>query len=651
MVDLPYPEGPQRVPPSLTRVGLGYRLRVAAVAIALLLFTAGYLAAIGVTGWVAWEVVTSVEAFMRRGRLWPWLAITSASVFLCAFLVKGLFVRARPGPQRLLAVEPDEEPRLFAFLDRLAADTGAPRPRRVYLSPDVNAAVFHDRGTSWARLLPSRKSLILGVGLLNALTLEELKAVVAHELGHVSQSSTRVGAFVHAAATRVEELLFGRDGFDELLADGRRAGSYLSWIAVLLTAMVWVVRKALHVVFLGVARLDASLSREMELHADRVAIAATGSESLMRALHRLRAADASLHYALDELMNASDHGLRTDNVYAHQRWSLEVLRARGDGELDEPVRGERLFDPSAAERPNMWATHPPNHVREAHAARFGIPSPEDDRSAWVLFADPDVIQRRVTALWSPAEAELRPAAEVQAFLDAELESARHDARWGGAFASRRLVMDDIVPLLKADAEPIDGALAHLSDRLAQAARWDADPEARHRQQLMFDRDLFFIHRSLAVELGGAWEKRLLRRYRFHARLQRMVTRVERAERESMQAMARMHRSSSPDGAEHAFGQLAGAHRRIRKLLEKAREVSLPPMPNVRSGATLGELLLAEPLVADAALQQHDPDPEQVSLYFAQLAEIAAKLRRLEDKSLSALLAFQAELLDAVGEAA
>ena len=48
-------------------------------------------------------------------------------------------------------------------------------------------------------LIPSKKNLEIGLGLVNAVSLGELKAVLAHEFGHFAQRSMAVGRWVYIA--------------------------------------------------------------------------------------------------------------------------------------------------------------------------------------------------------------------------------------------------------------------------------------------------------------------------------------------------------------------------------------------------------------------------------------------------------------------
>src|SRR5207244_2163286 len=94
--------------------------------------------------------------------------------------------------------------------------TRAPLPHRVYLTPDVNAAVFYHESLL-SLFLPTPKNLIIGLGLVNQLNLSEFKAVLAHEFGHFSQNSMKLGTYVYVSNRVIGELVFGRDWLDDLV--------------------------------------------------------------------------------------------------------------------------------------------------------------------------------------------------------------------------------------------------------------------------------------------------------------------------------------------------------------------------------------------------------------------------------------------------
>lgn len=239
-----YPPSPAEVPDDLLRPTVRYRLQVAVVLVSLLLFLALYLALVAASGWLTWRMIEA--PLVGRGLYAIILKIGSigAAGMLFVFLVKGLFKMQRDDRSDLMEIDPAKEPRFFEFLRRLVEETGAPMPKRVYLTSEVNAAVFYDSSVL-SLFFPVRKNLLVGLGLVNALNLSELKAVLGHELGHFSQGTMRVGSYVYVANRIVCDIVLGRDRWDDLLREWRRQDLRIAIFGWVLSAIVWVVRKVL----------------------------------------------------------------------------------------------------------------------------------------------------------------------------------------------------------------------------------------------------------------------------------------------------------------------------------------------------------------------------------------------------------------------
>ena len=86
-----------------------------------------------------------------------------------------------------LEITEDEHPVLFGFIHKICDELGAPEPNKVFVSPDVNAAVM-PRSTLVNLIVEPKKDLLIGLGLVNCINLSEFKSVLAHEFGHFSQS-------------------------------------------------------------------------------------------------------------------------------------------------------------------------------------------------------------------------------------------------------------------------------------------------------------------------------------------------------------------------------------------------------------------------------------------------------------------------------
>ena len=190
-----YPAGPRVVPPDLTRPTSAYRTHAWLAMGGLLLFVLLYLA---LASWFTW---TSYRLFASLAHgadpLWTFVAGV-CSAFLAVFMWKALVIVKHRHAIEHIEDTASEQQSLVAFINRLADEAGAPRAHRVFLSPRVNAAVFYDLSVL-NLLFPSRKNLEIGLGLVNALSLGEMKAVLAHEFGHFGQRSMAVGRWVYIA--------------------------------------------------------------------------------------------------------------------------------------------------------------------------------------------------------------------------------------------------------------------------------------------------------------------------------------------------------------------------------------------------------------------------------------------------------------------
>ena len=118
-------------------------------------------------------------------------------------IVRALHVSFEP-PSGVEIAERDA-PELFRMVRDVRVEVRAPRVQRVLLDADPNAGIVQLPRA--AGLLGSRNYLVLGLPYLAALTPDELRAVVAHELGHLSRRHGRFGSFVYRVRATWFQLL------------------------------------------------------------------------------------------------------------------------------------------------------------------------------------------------------------------------------------------------------------------------------------------------------------------------------------------------------------------------------------------------------------------------------------------------------------
>ncbi len=360
-----YPPAPVPVPPEITRLPAAYRLRVVAMIGGLFLFLILYLVLVALAGLLAYVLVMlPVPNMGGRGTL-AYLLFkfggAFAAILLWLFLFKGLFKSKRVERSGYVPLQEADHPELFAFIRQVYQDTGAPKPRRVYVSAEVNAALVYD-SSLLNLILPARKDLLIGLGLVNVVNLSEFKAVLAHEFGHFAQRSVGLGSYLYVANRVMYDVIYSRDSLDRFVDDWSRVDIRLSFPAWGLKGVLWVVRKILAGTYQAMNLLHLSLSRQLEFNADNVAVSVTGSDALIHGLARLGFASECLGDAAQALNAAADHGLFTDDLFYHQTQAAARLRRlrRTNGPACPPSCRPRA--PRRCRSSSRWTTASPSAI-------------------------------------------------------------------------------------------------------------------------------------------------------------------------------------------------------------------------------------------------------------------------------------------------
>ena len=258
-----YPPGPEDVPDDLTIPGTNYQLGVLLLLCTLILFAFVYVGLLICSGcMIFWP--------LRWFHLWG-LPLSFVSFIVFLYLLKGFFKSNEEDESARVEITEAEQPLLFAFIEQLCEEVGAPTPHRVFLEADVNAMAGYEHSVL-GLLRPVPKNLVLGLGLLNVLTLSELKAVLAHEFGHFSQSSMKLGVYAYVFNDILYNVVRGRDWFDTFLLQHRSRDTMVGLFAKICWGIVSAMRLAMTGLFLAINFLERWLSRQMEFHADLVAV-------------------------------------------------------------------------------------------------------------------------------------------------------------------------------------------------------------------------------------------------------------------------------------------------------------------------------------------------------------------------------------------
>lgn len=402
MTTFKYPPNPENVPDQLTEPTSSYKRHAWIAMAGLLLFVIMYLL---LTGWFSYNAYYLIaDLWHQPDNFILTLVMGFINAFLAIFMIKALIFRMKANTGHRTYISQEEEPVLFDFLNRLADDAGAPRPHRVFLSHQVNASVSYDLSIL-NLIFPSKKNLEIGIGLINVLNVGELKAVLAHEFGHFGQRSMLIGRWVYVAQQIAAYLIAKRDFLDDFLSGLSRFDIRVAWVGWILMIIVWSIRSLIESCFRLVLMAELALSREMEFHADLVAVSLTGSDALIHALHKLQAADQALDESIDFINLQLSQEKAVPDLFALQTNIIEQWRRILDQadfgaspELPERDRAQfRVFQSQLAAPPKMWLSHPIGTDREENAKRHYIEAAIDDRSAWDLFSNPGETKIQITA--------------------------------------------------------------------------------------------------------------------------------------------------------------------------------------------------------------------------------------------------------------
>ncbi|MFK7989395.1 MAG: M48 family metalloprotease [Sandaracinaceae bacterium] len=511
-----YPPSPAGVPPDLTQAGPAYRRRAWMAAGGIVAFVALYLGLTCFFGWGAYRQFRLLSAPDENVILRVALGLPAA--FFALFLLRGLFGARRADNRARIEVTEDEQPKLFRFIHRIADEAGAPRPHRVFLSAEVNAAVFYDLHF-WNLVFPTKKNLEIGLGLITALTLDEAKAVVAHEFGHFAQRSMAVGRWVYLAQEIAGRVVAARGFFDDALHFISTIDIRVAWIGWIMRVFVWALRAVLDTAFRLIVLTHRALSREMELQADLVAASLSGSDSLVHALSKLNEADAAWGSAVDFASGEVNAGRGVEDVFALQASYLEHSRAvLGDPTLGmTPSRPKierethRVFDTQLAQPPRMWSTHPPNREREDNVKRRYLKSTLDPRPATALLENEPAVRREITALLftplnddAPPLPDAVPLDETLARLDASFDKPWLDPAYRGAYLNRSVVRAaaDVDALYEDDDSRVPAADVILTRIDALFPESLADLLETHRERATERRTLEALRDGVLDAPGG-----------------------------------------------------------------------------------------------------------------------------------------------------
>jgi Zn-dependent protease with chaperone function len=400
-----YPPSPENVPPALTEPSAAFKKEVSGVMGSIVVFFIVYVLLLVLSiALVIGCFYAGVAIIINAPRLITIVAglgLMGVGVMIFIFLIKFIFSVSRYDKEHIVEIKEEEQPALFEFIRQLTKDTHTKFPKKIYLSADANACVFYD-SSFWSMFFPVKKNLQIGLGLVNALNLSEFKAVMAHEFGHFSQRSMKLGSFVYNVNKVIHNMLFENKGFTGFLRGWANIDGIFALFAQITAGIAQGIQGILRGMYGFINKKYMGLSRQMEFHADAVAASVSGSKSLGTALRRIELAAACYDMTLEKCDVLFRQKKVCQNIFPNQHFMMLYMAEQHKFPLEGglPVITDEFISNHNLSRVNFkdqWASHPSTDDRIAHLNKLAIPAEVSHEPAWHIFHDKEALQKRITA--------------------------------------------------------------------------------------------------------------------------------------------------------------------------------------------------------------------------------------------------------------
>jgi Zn-dependent protease with chaperone function len=263
----------------------------------------------------------------------------------------------------------DKHPEFKRILAGVARKVGTDSVSRVFLDPEANLSVFEKGGI--LRLLrgDGERCLILGIAVLEGMTVAQLQAILAHEYGHLSRGDTSAGGFALGVRTSAQRMLANMVRYNAA-----------SWWNPL-----WCFLQAFYRVFL---RVSLGAARFQEALADRTAVRLFGAKAFTEGLCHIIENEMRFRAHMDVALNEAINDVTpVKNIY-----QIKTKRQVPEALITKAINTELRSAPSP------YDSHPPVQKRFAWAKkwdRHGDVTP-DDRPAWGIFRNRSDIEELMT---------------------------------------------------------------------------------------------------------------------------------------------------------------------------------------------------------------------------------------------------------------
>ncbi|MCM8540129.1 MAG: M48 family metalloprotease [Lentisphaeraceae bacterium] len=311
--------------------------------------------------------------------------IITSIVFL--FMVKPLFRFFRK--QKSIEVKREDEPLIYEFIDFLCDKIDAPRPKKIHLTCEANAAASLEKGMF--SLFSKDMVMTIGIPFVEGMSMRELTGILSHEIGHFSQNAgMKITYIVRVLYYWFALIVFDRDFIDELMYNLRKNNRFSVVRGIFSTFYLFVlIPKGILWVFIMLAHfLGNFMLRQMEYDADRYKTQAGGSEQFEKTAYKV----LQMGFAEEKSFSGLNVALETKRVVDDFPGYISASHVSLTKEENKEIKKYLKFN-----RGSIGDTHPPMKKRIKAALKsnsegiFQLETP-----AARLFKDLKKIKKEIT---------------------------------------------------------------------------------------------------------------------------------------------------------------------------------------------------------------------------------------------------------------
>ena len=229
-------------------------------------------------------------------------------------------------------VGPEEAPKLYRIVERVALKADVPMPRVAIIPMDTPNAFATGRN-------PDNAVVAATGGLLRMLNDEELEGVIAHEMAHVKNQDVKlmvyagvlVGAIVILAEVGFRGMLFGGGRSSSRRSSGDGGQGIVAIVAIVLMILAPILARFIYF----------AISRKREYLADASAASftrypeglASALEKISHSAHKLRSANSATApmYIINPLKRTKKMAANASSTHPPIDQRIRILRSMGGG--------------------------------------------------------------------------------------------------------------------------------------------------------------------------------------------------------------------------------------------------------------------------------------------------------------------------------